>query len=344
MEVMPMAEVTKLPDDIVAIGNSRLILSKTGSAFVVDAGYGKLLPELQRMREQGRIRGVDGIWITHYHDDHTDYVNDVADAFGSPVYFTQSMSEVIGNPAAFRLPCLTTKPIPIQGAKRDGETLSWNEWRFTFWHFPGQTLYHGGLVARRDDGRSYLFVGDSFTPSGMDDYCMQNRVFLRQGQGYEYCLRRIGTLPENTWLLNQHVMPMFRYTREQIRRMTIELGKRAEALRKMTPWPDINYMVDESWARIHPYGQTAKDGSVIRVALRITNHAPRAVTYKTTWNVPEGWDMVAGSKETTVPAREDGAIESQFRVSRVGLHVITADVAFGAWQLPAWTEALVRVQ
>jgi glyoxylase-like metal-dependent hydrolase (beta-lactamase superfamily II) len=344
LEVLPMAEMSKLPADIIAIGNSRVILSKTGSAFVVDAGYGKLLPELERMRSDGRIRGVDGIWITHYHDDHTDYVNDVARAFGSPVYFTQSMSEVIGNPAAFRLPCLTTGPIPVQGAKRDGETLRWNEWQFTFWHFPGQTLYHGGLVARRDDGQHYLFVGDSFTPSGMDDYCMQNRVFLRQGEGYEYCLRKIGTLPRDTWLMNQHVAPMFRYTAEQMQRMTTELGKRGEILRQMTPWPDINYMVDESWARMYPYGQTAKDSSTIRLALRITNHAPRAMTYRATWNVPQGWKMISGRQEATVAARRDGAIEAEFRVSGPGLHVITADVEFGSWRPPGWAEALVRVE
>ena len=152
-----MAKTAKLPTDIIAIGNSRVILSKTGSAFVVDAGYSKLLPELQRMRAEGRISSVDGIWITHYHDDHTDYVNDVVAAFGSPVYFTHSMSEVIGNPAGFRLPCLTTRPIPVQNAKRDGETLRWNEWQFTFWHFPGQTL-----VSRRfsstSRGRPELFV------------------------------------------------------------------------------------------------------------------------------------------------------------------------------------------
>jgi hypothetical protein len=81
--------------------------------------------------------------------------------------------------------------ISAQHAVPDGQTLRWHEWQFTFWRFPGQTLYHGGLVARRDDGQTYLFVGDSFTPTGMDDYCMQNRNFLREGDGYEYCLRKI---------------------------------------------------------------------------------------------------------------------------------------------------------
>ena len=233
-----------------------------------------LLAELRKLRDAGRLRTVEGIWITHYHDDHTDYISDVSREFNSPVYFTDRMSEVMGNPGGFRLPCLTTKGVPTSGAKRDGEKLDWHEWKFTFWHFPGQTLYHGGLVAEREDRQTYLFTGDSFTPSGMDDYCMQNRVILRQGEGYEFCLRRIASLPPNTWLLNQHVEPMFRYTGAQVKRMQAELSERSAALAQLSPWPDINYMVDESWARVFPYGSQISAGETVELQLRITNHAP----------------------------------------------------------------------
>jgi glyoxylase-like metal-dependent hydrolase (beta-lactamase superfamily II) len=210
MDILPMAEQAKLPGDIIPIGNSRVILSRTGSAFVVDAGYRNLLPELRKLRAGGKIKSVDGVWITHYHDDHTDYVNDVSAEFNSPVYFTERMAEVLEKPGSFRLPCLTTRPISVKDSKREGENLRWHEWQFTFLHFPGQTMYHGGLVAKRDDGQTFLFVGDSFTPSGMDDYCMQNRVLLRTGDGYDLCLRKIASLPGDTWLINQHVEPMFR--------------------------------------------------------------------------------------------------------------------------------------
>ncbi|HTF64484.1 MAG TPA: MBL fold metallo-hydrolase, partial [Edaphobacter sp.] len=344
MNVMPMAEQSKLPQDIVAIGNSRVILSKTGASFLVDAGYSKILPELERMKSEGRIRSVDGIWITHYHDDHTDYVNDVVKTFGAPVYFANAMSEVIANPGGFRLPCLTKRPIPIQHAKADGESIRWNEWQFTFWRFPGQTLYHGGLVARRDDGQTYLFVGDSFTPSGMDDYCMQNRDFLREGEGYDYCLRRIATLPRDTWLLNQHVEPMFRYAPEQLTRMKSELEKRSAVLREMSPWPDINYAVDESWARMYPYGQEVKDGDTVNLSLRITNHAPASMTYAVKWNVPDGWKLIRGQHSVKIQPMKDGEVEARFLPSGAGLHIITADLSFGPWQLPEWTEALVRVR
>src|SRR5687768_17748325 len=57
---------------------------------------------------------------------------------------------------SFRLPCLTNRAVTFRGGKKDGESMPWNEWEFTFLHFPGQTLYHGGLVAKRDDGQTYL--------------------------------------------------------------------------------------------------------------------------------------------------------------------------------------------
>lgn len=344
LNILPMSEQSKLPPDILAIGNSRLIVSKTGAAFLVDAGFSKTLPELQRMRSDGKIRSVDGIWITHYHDDHTEYINDVVTQFNSPVYFTAAMAEVMANPAAFHLPCLTMKPVSSYRAKADGETLRWNEWQFTFWNFPGQTLYHGGLLAKRDDGQAYLFVGDSFTPSGMDDYCMQNRDFLRKGEGYDFCLRRIAGLPEKTWLLNQHVEPMFRYTPAQLQRMLDELGKRSAVLQEMSPWPDINYMVDESWSRIYPYGSEVKQGQLVTLTARITNHTSTNMTYRIKWNLPEGWKLVKSATAATIGSRKDGQIAGTFRAASPGLYVITADVAFGSWKLREWTEALVRVE
>jgi glyoxylase-like metal-dependent hydrolase (beta-lactamase superfamily II) len=344
MNVMAMAEQAKLPDDIIAIGNSRLIVSRTGAAFLVDAGYGKLLPELQRLRTDGKIKSLDGIWITHYHDDHTDYINDLVAEFRSPVYFTRGMAEVMEKPGAFRLPCLTTRPVPVQGAKGDQETLRWNEWQFTFWHFPGQTLYHGGLVARRDDGDTFLFAGDSFTPSGMDDYCMQNRVILRPREGYDNCLRRIAGLPRQTWLINQHVQPMFRYSEAQISRMRSELTKRSAVLKELSPWPDINYMTDESWARIHPYGSQVRAGDTAELELRILNHAPARLSYFVKWNLPSGWTLVDAQASVTLAGRQEGSVRARLKPNAPGLHIVTADVAFNGRELKQWTEALVRVE
>ena len=142
--------------------------------------------------------------------------------------------------------------------------------------FPGRRCTTAGSSQSGEDGQTYLFTGDSFTPSGMDDYCMQNRDILRQGEGYDFCLRRIASLPQNTWLLNQHVEPMFRYTGAQVQRMQTALAERSASLAQLSPWPDINYMVDESWARVFPYGSDIGAGETLDLELRITNHAPDA--------------------------------------------------------------------
>ena len=90
--------------------------------------------------------------------------------------------------------------------------------------FPGQTLYHGGLPVERESGEKLFFAGDSVTPSGTDDYCVQNRNLVRAGEGYSYCLDLLVQLGEEFWLINQHVLPMFRDDAGQMARMREELG------------------------------------------------------------------------------------------------------------------------
>ena len=112
----------------------------------------------------------------------------------------------------------------------------------------------------------------------------------------------------------------------------------------MSPWPDINYMVDESWARYYPYGSEIKRGEVLKLSLRITNHASKQMVYKASWNIPEGWKILNAQQSAAVPAHSDGELTAQFNVGEPGLRVVTADISFDNWQLPRWTEALVRVR
>ena len=45
--------------------------------------------------------------------------------------------------------------------------------------------------------------------------------------------------------------------------MQTELLKRSDALTQLSPWPDINYIVDESWARVFPYGSDIGVGETV---------------------------------------------------------------------------------
>jgi glyoxylase-like metal-dependent hydrolase (beta-lactamase superfamily II) len=344
VDSMPMAEQRSLPNWARAIGNSRLLLSQTGTGFLIDAGYEGTRPKLDEWVAQGLLKTVEGIWITHYHDDHTDFAQELATHFQCPVYFTPHLTDILEHPSHYRLPCLTTAPITSGKPQPDGTRMRWHEFHFTFFDFPGQTLYHDGLLVERDGGGALFFTGDSFTPSGIDDYCLQNRNLVREGEGYLYCLAVLQRLPPSVWLVNQHVDPTFRFSADQFARMHGELLKRMAILKDLAPWPDPDYAIDESWAAVDPYRSEARDGANVTLRLRILNHAPRQETYGVKWNVPAGWKTVEADRKVAIPASKEGTAKAVFTVRGTGLYVVTADIEFAGSQLREWTEAMVRVR
>ena len=344
VDSMPMAEQRPLPDWALAIGNSRLLLSRSGAGFLIDAGYRGARARLDQLAAEGRLRSLDGIWITHYHDDHTDYAQALAEHFRCPVSFTPPLAGILEHPASYRMPCLTTAAITTVKPEPDGGRRRWHEFQFTFFDFPGQTLYHDGLLVERDGGGALFFAGDSFTPSGIDDYCLQNRDFVREGAGYLYCLDVLERLKRDVWLVNQHVEPTFRFAPAQFARMRAELRKRIAILKELSPWPDPNYAIDESWAAVSPYGSEARAGQNVTLRLRIVNHAPAEETYRVRWNLPPGWKRVEAQPELALPPRAEGAARAVFTVAGPGLDVVSADIGFAGRQLREWAEALVRVR
>ena len=337
---MPMARQERLPSWIVPIANSRLILSQSGEAFLVDGGYRDILKTLEQTRQQGKFRRLTGIWVTHYHDDHTDHVQSVSDHFGAPVYHTEAMTDILLHPSRYRMPCLTTSPIAGK-PQPDGRKLQWNEFEMTFHYFPGQTLYHGGLHIRRNTDEIF-FVGDSFTPSGIDDYCLHNRNFLREGEGYLYCLNVLNRYPK-AWLINQHVEPMFQFDDSHYERMRRELRKRMQIIDELSPWPDRNFMIDESWARVYPYAQEVSPGE-FTLELRVMNHSAAGQDFQVKWRPPAGIQLISEEKSVQIRAQSEGRATARFRPVRPGLHVVTVDLRFGKYELPEWTEAMVRVR
>lgn len=346
---MPYAKtIEKTPPDwIVPIHNSRLVIAQDKTGFLIDCGSQAIIAEIRRLREQGKLGRVEGLFITHYHDDHTDKVNEFLQEWDCPVYATPILEDILRRPGTYRLPCVTPNAIERLTIMPNGHRRRWKEFTLTFYDFPGQTIYHDALLVEKDGGETIFFIGDSFTPSGLDDYCLQNRNLLGEGQGYLYCLGLLKrAIPAQALLINEHVLEPFRFDGAQIDHMTEMLHKRREILSDLFPWDEPNFGIDERWARIHPYGQEVRAGDEAHVAVRILNHSNKSQTFTAGLNAPSGFAVrpekasvtAAPGKETevrfrvTVPARASGAV-----------HVVTADVEFGPWQLHQWSEALLKV-
>jgi glyoxylase-like metal-dependent hydrolase (beta-lactamase superfamily II) len=343
---MPRAEIVeeKLPDWIIPITNSRLIVSATGAAFLVDCGNRRVVSEVQRLQREGKIKGLDGIYITHYHDDHTDMAQAMADEFHCPIYATREMRDILERPSAYRMPCLTANAIHSLRPMDDGAKQRWNEFEFNYSYFPGQTLLHGGLVVKRDGGPAIEFVGDSFTPTGMDDYCLLNRNYFPPEKGFLNCLRDIRKMTGDYLLINQHVNPAFRFSPAQLDFMIQTFEDRRGLAADLFPWDDPNYGVDEQWARFYPYSAEAAAGGRLELQFMIRNHSADPQTFRVTPHVPAGWSAPKGPLQVTVPPRQERAVAIPVKAGGAGLKIVTADVAFGPWDLREWTEALVAVK
>lgn len=341
-EAMPMAETMDLPPWIRDIRNSRLLISESKAAFLTDCGYDRVIEEVQTLMREGVISKLEGIFVTHYHDDHTDRVQRCAETFQCPVYYERRTSPILENPPAYYMPCLTTEPIRAGVPKPHGAQWRWREFRMTIRDFPGQTFYHDALLAERDGGGAVFFVGDSFTPSGMDDYCLRNRNFLGDTPGYFECLQQIRTLPAGAYLINQHVKPMFRFSPGQLSQMEQSLARRRDALARLTLYPHPDFALDDQWVRLSPYESQVRDRR-ITLSVHVLNHAKKPLPFTLEPVLPEGWQSEPRRLNAQLPPGKESVFSLAVAPPKgaTGFHVLACSVRLGEIRLREYAEALV---
>jgi glyoxylase-like metal-dependent hydrolase (beta-lactamase superfamily II) len=346
---MPWAEVIndKPPEWIIPINNSRLIVSKDRSGFLVDCGSRGIIKKIIELREAGKITGLEGLFITHYHDDHTNDVAACLAEFDCPVYATGPFTDILKHPERYRLPCLTPNPISEINIMPKGHKMRWKEFEFTFHDFPGQTIYHYGLLVEKENAEKIFFIGDSFTPSGIDDYCLLNRNLLHEHTGYLYCLNMLKKIPPGTLLINQHVVEPFSFSDKQVDYMITTLTERKALLAELFPWDEPNYGIDERWIRFYPYGQKAGPGQSVQVSIIAFNHSNTSHIFRTSLNLPAGFEAKRRTASVTIPSQTEKQVDFSITIDSSispGTYVVTADVQLDKWYLPQWTEAIIEIE
>jgi hypothetical protein len=178
----------------------------------------------------------------------------------------------------------------------------------------------------------------------MDDYCLLNRNFVAPEKGFLDCLRDIRQMTGDYLLINQHVLPAFRFSDRQLDRMTETFTRRRDLLASLFPWDDPNFGVDEQWARFYPYTAEVEAGKPVTLHMVIRNHSSRPQEFRVRPHVPAGWITSRAELRLTVLPRREGALDIPVTPAASGLGIVTADVAFGAWDLRHWTEAMVTAR
>jgi len=353
---MPIRKGKAVPGCLRHFGTTWMLVSKDRAAFVMDCGSAETVKEIRKRLDAREIRSVEGLWVTHYHDDHVDGIPDFQKAFDCPCITGRSVAEVITDPPAWRLPCISPHKVRVDRATADGESWPWHEFKMTAYHFPGQTLYHAGLMVE-GEGLRMFFAGDSFTMAGIDDYCAANRNWLGRGVGFDRCIALMEDL-KPTHIFNPHVDEAFDFTAQECRFMRANLADRERLFGQLVPWDHANFGLDEPWVRCHPYEQQAAPGKEAKIDVVVTNHSASSRGAACRAVLPRAWASAgepggrpaalrsAGWVRGEVPAKAEGRVRLALAVpesSPSGRHVIPVDVVFGDRDLPQITEAIIVI-
>ncbi len=284
---------------------SKAIVAPDQSVLLCDCGSQNAVDKVVQMRAAKELGPIEALWITHYHDDHTQMVNVARRRFGCKVWVERGMLDIIENPLAYNMPCLFPESIRVDRILEDRESFEWKGFRMTAYYFPGQTLYHAGLLVEKDGFKVFL-SGDSFSNWGLDDYCSQNRNFLGPGVGFEKCLDLLLQVQPDM-LVNPH-WGSIRFSAEYARKALASLRRREELYGRLLPYDNANFGLDPYWIRAYPYRQQALAGARIEVDVCVMNHGATARQARASLNLPEGWTPAASSGEQRIPARTEARI------------------------------------
>ena len=266
---MTPAKIMPTPQNIKYLFCNFIIISENKRGFLIDCGTEQGLDKIEPLFQSGELEGIDICYITHYHHDHVDMLDKLQERYGCQIYAPSSFSDMLKNPEAYYITCLSHVGISPK-VLPDNYSFDWEGCEFTHFEFPGQSLYHGGLLF--SDGKNrILFCGDSFAPTGFDDYCPQNRNFTGAGRGYHKCLDIIESLKPDC-IINQHQERAFVYTQAEIDYLRNNLKARYGLLDVLTMWDSPDYSLDPYWARMYPYVSRIKRGEACVKELQFTSH------------------------------------------------------------------------
>jgi glyoxylase-like metal-dependent hydrolase (beta-lactamase superfamily II) len=273
------------------VGTSTYIVAKDKSIFLFDCGFAPIVGALDELVKKGRISAVDAIWASHYHDDHVASINEVRRKYGAKLFVQREMVDIFEHPEAYCMPCSFPESIHVDHVLTDGETFQWKEYRLTAYYFPGQTLYHAGLLIEYKGTRVFM-SGDAFGNWAIGDVCSYNRNFVgKDGEvaGCARCLKLLRELKPDL-LCAAHWGPI-PISPDYIEKTLQLLQEREETLNRLLPWEDPNFGLDPYWIRAYPYRQDILPGQSITLEVCIFNHADSHRHAMAQLRVPHGWDV-----------------------------------------------------
>ena len=299
---------------------SFIIVADSGHALMYDCAYignarDELFEELQR--DMG-LKQIDMIVVSHYHDDHIKGIPGFQQKYGTELWVHESILDVIQNPHRYNIPCLWRNNdterggLNVDRVLRENETFEWEGYKFTVFHFPGQTEYHIGMYAEID-GHRMLFMGDStYRPAAGThlqgaNYNSRNYCRLGEGTGYLKCAEILKKYnPDMAMAAHFGAIPVDEGRIDEY----YQWAKKLEpTFRKLIARDDPNFGIDRNWLSFYPYRVFAEAGETVQTEVRVRNHSDHSAKALVRPVVPAGWSVEPAECTMVVAAKQTGAAE-----------------------------------
>lgn len=151
---------TQVSPHLYLTGNTYVLVSKDGPCLMVDPWDRRSFDQFLKLQKEKKLGPLEAAWFSHAHYDHYDGIYHFQDP-RPQVWALDLVARPIAEPNWLRQPFLDPRPVKFDRTPREGEVLTWREYRFRFHHLPGQT-YFTMAVDTEIDGKRCLFTADDF--------------------------------------------------------------------------------------------------------------------------------------------------------------------------------------
>lgn len=259
-------------------GNTYVLTSKDGTCLMVDPWGTRSVEQFAKLQKEQKVGPLEVVMFSHAHYDHYDGVYDLPGRAKFEIWSLDTVARPIAEPFRWRAPFLDARPVKFDRTPRDGESLTWREYRFRFHTFPGQSEF-SMAVETTIDGKRCLFTADNFFHqdmySGSGGWMGLNRSFPPR---YAASAQKVLDLaPE--WVLAEHGGP-FAFHAEDFRRRVAWGKAAAKAADLLSPSGQHLHDWNPHRVRVEPLVQRAKAGTAVKAALVVHNTTARPDTLK----------------------------------------------------------------
>jgi glyoxylase-like metal-dependent hydrolase (beta-lactamase superfamily II) len=320
------------------------IISDSGKALIYDTGYFDL-EQIDLLKEKFNVDNIDIATFSHYHDDHLIRAHDLLRDNRTEFWVFENMVDVLENPTRYRLPCLIPFPIKADRVVHDGEKVQWEEYTLEFFHMPGQTEFHQGMITEID-GRKVMFTGDN-TWKKIEPEKFRNGPVVPQNEyfldgGFITCAKKM------LYYMPDIVCPAhteeYSPTKEDLEEFLDWAYRVRDVMTGLIHQPDPNFGMDYRWSHFYPYRTETQPGEPFEVELAVRNHLFKSALVEIQLKHSDRVTCLSSSRMVTIEPKTQVAIPFTLNKNDVPAGqrvVITADLTINGQRLGEVTEALI---